>query len=446
MPSQAEADALVAAAEERRDAILALASECAASGALPTADQLLPLLEAATSGSVPAAALRRAAARRIDAYGAARVTADALTTLFNEAIDEARSGGGSGDGGGSSSAGGLEKSLRSGIRRLLLKRRVVGELRFRVWDRLDTWEELELLQLGVFVRELSRALPEAERAAAAADDDDDVAAAGGADALSDDTPPAAAVSSALNAAKTRGGPKLPQKLTPQDVIRLVGELQARKYYERAIRRAIRLGRSAAPSLARLQAGSKLPRAIVTQILRRCFALQQPMPNVRRVNLKPGQRLTVVGDLHGQLADLLHIFSQNGWPDENSLYVFNGDFVDRGPCGVEVVLALYAWQLCLPDCVFLNRGNHEDMSINSTYGFMRQRAPPLHPTSPAPLTPPSCRSACASTTATSTSNSTKPSASSRSPPSSTAPPSSSTPASTTTSPSRSSTRCSDRSSR
>ena len=240
--NSAEADALVAAAEERRDAILALASECAASGALPTVGQLLPLLEAACGGSVPATALRRAAARRIDAHGAARVTADALTTLFNEVIDDARSGSGSGDGGGSSSAGGLEKSLRSGIRRLLLKRRVVGELRFRVWDRLDTWEELELLQLGVFVRELSRALPEAERGA---DDDGDAddAAASGADALADDTPPAAAVSSALNAAKTRGGPKLPQKLTPQDVIRLVGELQARNYYDRAIRRAILLGRS-----------------------------------------------------------------------------------------------------------------------------------------------------------------------------------------------------------
>ena len=236
----AEADALVAAAEERRDAILALASECAASGALPTVDQLLPLLVAACGGSVPATALRRAAARRIDAHGAARVTADALTTLFNEVIDDARS-----DGGGSSSSGAaapsLEKSLRSGIRRLLLKRRVVGELRFRVWDRLDTWEELELLQLGVFVRELSRALPEAERAAADDADADD-AAVSGADALADDTPPAAAVSSALNAAKTRGGPKLPQKLTPQDVIRLVGELQARNYYDRAIRRAIRLGR------------------------------------------------------------------------------------------------------------------------------------------------------------------------------------------------------------
>ena len=233
MPSQAEADALVAAAEERRDAILALASECAASGALPTADQLLPLLVAACGGSVPAAALQRAAARRIDAHGAARVTADALTTLFNEVIDDARSDGGNG---GSSSSGAaapsLEKSLRSGIRRLLLKRRVVGELRFRVWDRLDTWEELELLQLGVFVRELSRALPEAERGADDDDADDD-AAASGADALADDTPPAAAVSSALNAAKTRGGPKLPQKLTPQDVIRLVGELQARKYYGRA---------------------------------------------------------------------------------------------------------------------------------------------------------------------------------------------------------------------
>ena len=163
-----------------------------------------------------------------------------------------------------------------------------------------------------------------------------------------------------------------------------------------------LGRSDAPPLARLQAGSKLPRAIVTQILRRCFALQQPMPNVRRVDLKPGQRLTVVGDLHGQLADLLHIFSQNGWPDENSLYVFNGDFVDRGPCGVEVVLALYAWQLCLPDCVFLNRGNHEDMSINSTYtsrDSKRERGPrpSICPTSRSscPTGTASCKSACAS---------------------------------------------------
>ena len=33
---------------------------------------------------------------------------------------------------------------------------------------------------------------------------------------------------------------------------------------------------------------------------------------------------MVGDLHGQLADLLHIFKRNGWPSAESLYVFNGE--------------------------------------------------------------------------------------------------------------------------
>jgi len=49
---------------------------------------------------------------------------------------------------------------------------------------------------------------------------------------------------------------------------------------------------------------------------------------------------VVGDIHGQLPDLLTILSQSGFPSETNRYVFNGDFVDRGPNSVEVLLLLY----------------------------------------------------------------------------------------------------------
>ena len=38
---------------------------------------------------------------------------------------------------------------------------------------------------------------------------------------------------------------------------------------------------------------------------------------------------VVGDLHGNLEDLLHIIDAAGLPSEDLVYVFDGDFVDRG---------------------------------------------------------------------------------------------------------------------
>ncbi|PRP77832.1 serine/threonine protein phosphatase-like protein [Planoprotostelium fungivorum] len=83
------------------------------------------------------------------------------------------------------------------------------------------------------------------------------------------------------------------------------------------------------------------------------------------------RFTVVGDLHGQLIDLLTIFHQNGMPSETNGYLFNGDFVDRGRRGLEVILVLYSFKILYPDHVFLNRGNHEQRHINLKYGFEEQ---------------------------------------------------------------------------
>lgn len=56
---------------------------------------------------------------------------------------------------------------------------------------------------------------------------------------------------------------------------------------------------------------------------------------------------VIGDLHGSLPDLLHVFEACGFPSTDNRFVFNGDYVDRGPHGVEVLAML---------CAFVIKGN------------------------------------------------------------------------------------------
>jgi len=85
------------------------------------------------------------------------------------------------------------------------------------------------------------------------------------------------------------------------------------------------------------------------------------------NVEDG-KVIVVGDLHGQLQDLLTILDKFGFPSEKQRYVFNGDFVDRGKKSLEVLLILYSLKLVYPESVFLNRGNHEFESLNIRYGF------------------------------------------------------------------------------
>jgi len=59
---------------------------------------------------------------------------------------------------------------------------------------------------------------------------------------------------------------------------------------------------------------------------------------------------VCGDVHGQFFDLLYILDENGIPCETNMYLFNGDFVDRGPNSVEVIITLFALQVAAPDYV------------------------------------------------------------------------------------------------
>lgn len=96
----------------------------------------------------------------------------------------------------------------------------------------------------------------------------------------------------------------------------------------------------------------------------------PAEGARNVNgrVSQGSKVVVVGDLHGQVDDLLHIIKESGLPSESNYYIFNGDFVDRGSYGVEILLVLFSLLLASPKCVSLNRGNHECDYMNDEYGF------------------------------------------------------------------------------
>lgn len=118
-------------------------------------------------------------------------------------------------------------------------------------------------------------------------------------------------------------------------------------------------------------GGRLSTHTVQRILRNGYRSLKALNNTVYVTIKPEERLTIVGDIHGQLADLLHILDDSGLPSSTNKYIFNGDFVDRGPMGVEVMLLLLCFHAAAPNSVFLNRGNHEDYAICCAYGFQKE---------------------------------------------------------------------------
>lgn len=83
---------------------------------------------------------------------------------------------------------------------------------------------------------------------------------------------------------------------------------------------------------------------------------------------PEASITVCGDTHGQYYDVLNLLKINGSPSPTNMYLFNGDFVDRGSFSCEVVLTFLAYKLLYPKSFFMARGNHESYNMNSMYGF------------------------------------------------------------------------------
>ncbi|KAL1523674.1 hypothetical protein AB1Y20_018608 [Prymnesium parvum] len=133
---------------------------------------------------------------------------------------------------------------------------------------------------------------------------------------------------------------------------------------------------AADALASLVRGERPPAGAMLRVLRQGAAALHAEPTV--VDLRHARGVTVVGDLHGCLPSLRNVLrlcrSLRGKADSSfgcsaeSPLVFNGDFVDRGEHGIEVLCSLLLLKLAQPAAVVLLRGNHEDELIATAYGF------------------------------------------------------------------------------
>ncbi|OHT12238.1 hypothetical protein TRFO_18044 [Tritrichomonas foetus] len=80
---------------------------------------------------------------------------------------------------------------------------------------------------------------------------------------------------------------------------------------------------------------------------------------------------IIGDLHGNLHDLLRIWTTIPGDIFNYRLLFLGDYVDRGGFQLETISLLLSLKIEYPDNVFLLRGNHEFPSVNSTGGFKNE---------------------------------------------------------------------------
>ncbi|MEM2940704.1 MAG: metallophosphoesterase [Thermoproteota archaeon] len=89
------------------------------------------------------------------------------------------------------------------------------------------------------------------------------------------------------------------------------------------------------------------------------------PPLIRLN---GERILVVGDLHGDLESCVNALKHADRLGETK-NVFLGDYVDRGLYQSGVINLLLNRKKDNPDKIFLLRGNHETPSMNLSYGFI-----------------------------------------------------------------------------
>lgn len=108
---------------------------------------------------------------------------------------------------------------------------------------------------------------------------------------------------------------------------------------------------------------RFPQPMLLQLCDFAEALYQQDSNVIRIN----SPVVIVGDIHGNLHDLIRIIATMGRPPQTR-YLFLGDYVDRGHQSIHTFLYLAFLKILDPKSIYLIRGNHEARAQNMTYGF------------------------------------------------------------------------------
>jgi diadenosine tetraphosphatase ApaH/serine/threonine PP2A family protein phosphatase len=123
------------------------------------------------------------------------------------------------------------------------------------------------------------------------------------------------------------------------------------------------------------------RDIVIDLAKQCLSIVMSQTIVLEVK----SPVKVFGDIHGQYIDLMRFFDlwrsptdiNNGGDIDSYDYLFLGDYVDRGLRSLETICLLMALKIKFPSQIHLLRGNHEDIAINSMFGFAEECADRLN---------------------------------------------------------------------
>jgi serine/threonine-protein phosphatase 2B catalytic subunit len=103
-----------------------------------------------------------------------------------------------------------------------------------------------------------------------------------------------------------------------------------------------------------------------KILKMGTAIFKKEPNL----VKIPEPVVVVGDIHGQYYDLVHMLNKAGDPTKVN-YLFLGDYVDRGIFGLECMMLLVAIKINYPKKFILLLGNHESRNMTESFTFREE---------------------------------------------------------------------------
>lgn len=111
---------------------------------------------------------------------------------------------------------------------------------------------------------------------------------------------------------------------------------------------------------------RLDKSLVMRLSKLMLAQLKKEPNMIKIN----EPIVIVGDLHGQYYDLIHMLEKAGDPEDMN-YIFLGDYVDRGIFGVEVIIMIMCIKLNYPKSFTLLRGNHESRNMTEHFTFREE---------------------------------------------------------------------------
>ncbi|CAK9042043.1 unnamed protein product [Durusdinium trenchii] len=117
----------------------------------------------------------------------------------------------------------------------------------------------------------------------------------------------------------------------------------------------------------------LPCSLLLALVRAGKELVRWEPMLLRLSV-PAGRLVILGDTHGHLKDVVHIWKTEGLPSKDLVYLFNGDICDRGDSerrggqrALQIWASVLAYKIAAPECIYVTRGNHEDRDYWPQYG-------------------------------------------------------------------------------